>query len=86
MDKAWSQVDNTIQNGVKITKGVNFISDDCFDDIIQNGVNVISWAHPTANHSNQVDDIIQNGVKHIQAFYSDLYPLVEGAITKGVKC
>ena len=86
MDKAWSQVDNTIQNGVKITKGVNFISDDCFDDIIQNGVNVISWAHPTANHSNQVDVIIQNGVKHIQAFHSDLYPLVEGAITKGVKC
>ena len=86
MDKAWSQVDNTIQNGVKITKGVNFISDDCFDDIIQNGVNVISWAHPTANHSNQVYDIIQNGVKHIQAFHSDLYPLVEGAITKGVKC
>jgi len=25
-------------------------------------------------------------VKHIQAFHSDLYPLVEGAITKGVKC
>ena len=56
-------IEETIQDGVKITKGVNFISDDCFDDIIQNGVNVISWAHPTSINSNQVDDIIQNGVK-----------------------
>ena len=56
-------VEDTIQNGVKRTLAGDAMLLSFVEETIQDGVNVISWAHPTANHSNQVDDIIQNGVK-----------------------
>ena len=57
-------VNKIIDDGVKHTEWAADLSES-IEDTIQNGVNVISWAHPIANHSNQVDDIIQNGVKKI---------------------
>ena len=75
--------EDTIQNGVKVTK---YMSDGLVlvEGIIQNGVKETLFAGGDNNY--EIDDTIQNGVKDIQAFHSDLYPLVEGAITKGVKC
>lgn len=79
-----TSIEDTIQNEVNHMISGEFISEDIIEDTIQNGVKHIRTSGE--NTVVGVDDIIQNGVKHIQAFHSDLYPLVEGAITKGVKC
>ena len=77
-------VEDAIQNGVKRVE-LDYEGHTRIGDTIQNGVNVISWAHPIANHSNQVDDIIQNGVKEVEYYDGDAEVLVNDAIENGVK-
>ena len=78
-------VGDAIQYGVKKTYKKKITRLNEVEDTIQNGVNVISWAHPIANHSNQVDDIIQNGVKEVEYYDGDAEVLVNDAIENGVK-
>ena len=79
-------VNKIIDDGVKHTEwNGSDLSESKIEDTIQNGVNVISWAHPIANHSNQVDDIIQNGVKHTLSCKIRSSDVVEDAIQNGVK-
>jgi len=77
-------VNKIIDDGVKHTEWAADLSES-IEDTIQNGVNVISWVHPTANHSNQVDDIIQNGVKKAHCGYNETLPTIEDTIQNGVK-
>ena len=77
-------VNKIIDDGVKHTEWAADLSES-IEDTIQNGVNVISWAHPIANHSNQVDDIIQNGVKETKPMGESLKLYVDETIEKGVK-
>ena len=79
-------VEDTIQNGVKDTIGIEkkpFIS---VEDTIQNGVKDTKRTRLIKLAADQmVEDTIQNGVRHTQSVYSNGWCNVEDTIQNGVK-
>jgi len=78
-------INDAIKIGFKDTDPKTYQPNDRIEDVVENGVNVISWAHPTANFTNQVEGIIQNGVKNIYCGCNETLPTIEDTIKNGVK-
>ena len=79
-------VEDTIQNGVKDTKGGEIINEIVVEDTIQNGVKDTKRTRLIKLAADQmVEDTIQNGVRHTQSVYSNGWCNVENTIKNGVK-
>ena len=79
-------VEDTIQNGVKDTKGGEIINEIVVEDTIQNGVKDTKRTRLIKLAADQmVEDTIQNGVKHTLMNPLLLSLIVEDTIQNGVK-
>ena len=76
-------VEDTIQNGVKDTKGGEIINEIVVEDTIQNGVKYTK--NQKLNDLSVVEDTIQNGVKHTDCYDGRRSTKVEDTIQNGVK-
>ena len=79
-------VEETIQNGVKDTKGGEIINEIVVEDTIQNGVKDTKRTRLIKLAADQmVEDTIQNGVKHTDCYDGRRSKKVDDTIQNGVK-